>query len=75
VRSLKGEPVNVRDNEHWARFRYASIPLNLVQDFKSVPYLIGDFTGGDPVPETIEGFVKLKDPGEGLVLYKRKADQ
>lgn len=73
VRILKGEPINDRDNDHWARLRYAAIPLNLIQDIRNVPYVIGDFTDGTPVPETIEGFIKIADPGAGLVLYKRTA--
>ena len=73
VRILKGEPINGRDNNHWARLRYASIPLNLIQDLRNVPYVIGDFTDGTAIPEALDGFVKISDPGAGLVLYKRKA--
>ncbi len=75
VRSFSGQPPNERDNLHWYNLRYVVIPLSLVQDIKTAPYVIGDFTGGDEVLEAPEGLVKISDPGEGLVLYKRKPVQ
>jgi hypothetical protein len=71
-RSFRGEPITEADNFNWAKLRYAAIPINLVKDIRSAPYVIGDFTDGSPVIEAPEGLTKILDPGAGLVLYKRK---
>lgn len=71
-RSFKGEPITGQDNVVWARLRYAAIPINLVQDIRTAPYVVGDFTDGSPVIEAPEGLIKIADGGKGLVLYKRK---
>jgi hypothetical protein len=72
VRSAIGKAPDMRDDVRRAQLRYVAIPFSLVPDNQSVPYVVGDYTGGDPVPESLEGFVKLYQ-GDGLVLYKRVA--
>jgi hypothetical protein len=73
VRSVIGKPVDLRDAVRWSKLRYVAIPFILLPDPQGATYLIGDYTGDDPVPESLEGFVKMYDKGSGLVLYKKAA--
>jgi hypothetical protein len=75
ARSLRGEPRTVEDDLHWFHLKYVAIPLNLVRNMPDTPYVLGDFTSGDPIPEVPEGLTKLHDSGNGLILYKRNASQ
>jgi hypothetical protein len=73
VRSDIGKPLDLRDAVRWSKLRYVAIPFILLPDPRGATYLIGDYTGDDPVPESLEGFVKIYDKGSGLVLYKKVA--
>jgi hypothetical protein len=71
-RSLRGEPRTDRDGVHWAELRFVAIPLMLERDRPDdAPYVLGDFIE-DSIPETPAGLVKVHDPGNGLILYRRK---
>jgi hypothetical protein len=71
ARSFRGEPKTENDDTRSYHLRYVTIPLILAPDSPDAPYVIGDFTGGDPVPDTPEGLKMILDPGNGLILYKR----
>ena len=75
ARVLGGAAPGAQDTTHWPKFRYAAVPFNLAPGIKTAPYVVGDFTGGEPVRESPEGLIKLYDRGDGLVLYKRKAER
>jgi hypothetical protein len=70
-RSLRHEPGTDRDRVHWSELRYIAIPLMLEPDHPlDAPYVLGDFID-DSIPETPEGLIKIHDPGNGLILYRR----
>jgi hypothetical protein len=75
ARVLGGAAPGPQDTTHWPKFRYAAVPFNLAPGIKTAPYVVGDFTGGEPVLESPEGLTKLYDRGDGLVLYKRKTER
>ena len=72
ARSFRGETRTVTDDMRWAVLRYVIIPSILVRDMPDTPYVIGDFTNEDSIPETPAGLTKVYDSGNGLVLYKPK---
>jgi hypothetical protein len=71
ARSGPDKPGDPLDDVRRGKLRYVAIPLILLPDPQGMPYLIGDYTGGDPIPESLEGFVKIHDDHSGLVLYKK----
>jgi hypothetical protein len=72
VRSMMDKPRDPQDDVAWSQLRYVAIPFILVSDPQGPPYVIGDYTGRNPVvPPMLDGFVKIYDEGSGLVLYKR----
>lgn len=75
ARSLKGESQTDSDGLHWSALRYVAIPLLLVRDDNTAPYVLADFTDGTKVPDTLEGFTRLAGSGDGLILYKRNLPQ
>jgi hypothetical protein len=70
-RTLGGDLRAAEDHPRWAGFFFAAIPLILVRDAPSAPYVLGDFTEDGEVPPTPEGLTLVSNPGNGLVLYKR----
>ena len=70
--SLKGREVTRPEGVDFVHFRYIAIPRNLMRDRPDLPWVLGDFTVGDPRPNTPDGLAVFLDPGNGLVLYKRQ---
>jgi hypothetical protein len=70
-RTLLGDRQAAEDHPRWARYFFAAIPLILVRDAPTTPYVLGDFTEKGEVPPTPEGLTLVADPGNGLILYKR----
>jgi hypothetical protein len=71
-RSVMGKPRDPQDDVRWSQLRYVTIPFILVSDPQGPRYVIGDYTGRNPVvPPPLDGFVKISDEGSGLVLYKK----
>jgi hypothetical protein len=75
TRSLRGEPLSESDHVHYAQLRYVTIPVNLIAYPSDSPWILGDFTAGEPVAPPPPGYVKAFDPGTGLVLYRRELQQ
>jgi hypothetical protein len=72
TRSIRGEPRAPEDDVRWAKYRFAAIPLNLVQGAPDAPYALGDFTDDGKIPPTPQGLIVVANPENGLVLYKRQ---
>ena len=72
VRSVIGQPRDMRDDLRWTQLRYVVIPFILTPDPQGAPYVIFDYTGGDPIPKSLDGFVKIRED-HGLILYKKVA--
>jgi hypothetical protein len=71
IRSFHGQPRTEADDVHWVELRYVAIPVVLVQEGSSAPYVLGDFTVDKVVPEALPGLITIRDARNGLVLYKR----
>ena len=52
---------------------YAAIPLNVVPDKLDAPFVLADFALGGSPDQLPEGFEKVYDSGNGLLLLKRRA--
>lgn len=70
-RALEGKDRTSQYQQHWVKLRYAAIPLNLLDGAQDAPWVIVDFTGGEPIQEAPKGLIKFYDHGDGLVLYKK----
>jgi hypothetical protein len=75
ARTLRGEPPTEDDVVRRVGFYYAAIPLNIVPDKLDSPFLLADFTLSGPPDELPEGFEKVYDSGDGLLLLKHRATQ
>jgi hypothetical protein len=73
ARGLRGEPVTDAEFNNRAELYYVVIPLNLIQNTIDTPFVLGDFTFNEPMPELPDGVVKVFDPGNGLVLFRGRA--
>jgi hypothetical protein len=72
ARSVMGKPLDPQDGVRWSQLRYVAIPFILLSDPQGPAYVIGDYTGENPVvAPPLDGFVKVYDEGSGLVLYKK----
>jgi hypothetical protein len=71
ARSLQHLALTEQDDQDWAALRYTIIPLLLIKDDFDAPYIIADFTHETGPPAAIEGFTRIEDSGDGLILYKR----
>ena len=70
---LKGGAETPEDNKHWAQARYVMIPWNLVGGTLNAPYVLLNLRGAEAAVEIPEGFKKLYQSGDGLVLLQRVA--
>jgi hypothetical protein len=73
ARTLRGEQPTNDDKIRRVNFYYAAIPLNVVPDKLDAPFVIADFAMGAPPDQLPQGFDKLYDGGNGLMLLKRRA--
>lgn len=55
----------------WSQLRYVMIPRILMSSADE-QYVIVHFKVGEPPPPVPENLVQVFDPGNGLILYKRK---
>ena len=72
---LNGNPRTERESSRWVQARYVMIPWNLLQDSLAAPYVIVDSSLNGAEPRLPEGFVKLYDSGDGLVLLQQTQRQ
>jgi hypothetical protein len=72
---LNGNPRTDKESARWAQARYVMIPWNLLQDTTSAPYVIVDASLNANQPRLPEGFVKLYDSGDGLILLQQPHPQ
>src|SRR5688572_4971466 len=72
-RSTVGNKVATDDGPRWSMVRYLAIPWVVLDDSRDVPYVIGDYQTGETIPEKLDGFTRIYDRGDGLILYKRDA--
>jgi len=82
-RDIQGVPWTDEDKVHWAISQYVMVPWIVLLDRRPVtgpefsaepPFVIGDFWDGEPPPMPAE-FVLEHNPGNGLILYRRKTDR
>jgi len=72
---LHGHPRTLRDDQQWVLVRYVMIPWNVLQDTLGAPYVLVDGTrSGTPI-EIPEGFTRIYDSMNGLVLLKKVSTQ
>jgi hypothetical protein len=72
---LNGNPRTERESTRWVQARYVMIPWNLLEDTMSAPYVIVDASLNADQPRLPEGFVKLYDSGDGLILLQQTRPQ
>jgi hypothetical protein len=72
---LRGYPRTLDDNQQWVLIRYVMIPWNILQDTLSAPYVLVDGTRSKTPVETPEGFIKIYDSTNGLVVLKKLSVQ
>jgi hypothetical protein len=72
---LQGHPRTVRDDQQWLIVRYVMIPWNIRQDTLGAPYVLLDGTGSSTPVETPEGFTRIYDSANGLVVLKNLSVQ
>lgn len=72
---LLGKPRTASDDQQWARIRYAMIPWNLLQDNLKPSYVLLDATRIDSAVDIPQGFTKMYDSKDGLILLKKPAAQ
>jgi len=68
---LHGRSRTFKDDQYWVITRYVMIPWNVLQDSLAPAYVLVDATRSDPAVETPNGFVKVYDSMDGLVLLKK----
>jgi hypothetical protein len=73
ARTLRGEQPTNDDKVRRVNFYYAAIPLNVVPDTLNAPFVIADFAVSGPPDQLPQGFDKVYDGGNGLMLLKRGA--
>ena len=73
ARTLRGEPPTGDDKTRRVELYYAAIPLNVVPDKLDAPFVLADFALSGPPDQLPEGFEKVYDSGNGLLLLKRRA--
>ena len=71
-RDLGGLPPRPEDGLHWAHTQYGLIPWRIVRGKRGTTYLIADFWDGPPA-SSLEGYIPSLDAGEGLILFRAKA--
>src|SRR5262249_50604036 len=72
---LHGYPRTISDDQQWVFVRYVMIPWNILQDTLSAPYVLLDGTRSTAPVETPEGFIKIYDSANGLVVLKKLSVQ
>jgi hypothetical protein len=73
ARTLRGEQPTNDDKVRRVNFYYAAIPLNVVPDTLNAPFVIADFAVSGPPDQLPQGFDKVYDGGNGVMLLKRGA--
>lgn len=82
-RDIQGEKLTDEDHVHWVISQYVMVPWIMLLDRRPVtgpafsaepPFVIGDFWDGEPPPMPAD-FVLVHNPGNGLILYRRKTVQ
>ena len=72
---LHGYPRTINDNQQWVAVRYVMIPWNILQDTLSAPYVLVDGTRSKTPVQTPEGFIRIYDSTNGLVVLKKLSVQ
>jgi hypothetical protein len=72
---LHGYPRTLDDDQQWVVVRYVMIPWNILQDTLSAPYVLVDSTRSKTPVETPQGFIKIYDSTNGLVVLKKLSAQ
>jgi len=72
---LQGYPRTINDNQQWVAVRYVMIPWNILQDTLSAPYVLVDGTRSKTPVQTPEGFIRIYDSTNGLVVLKKLSVQ
>jgi len=72
---LQGYPRTINDNQQWVTVRYVMIPWNILQDTLSAPYVLVDGTRSKTPVQTPEGFIRIYDSTNGLVVLKKLSVQ
>ena len=85
TRDLKGDPPSPEDDRKWSMAQYIFLPHILVRNNRTLagivipnadpPFVIGDFSGDEPIPTLPTRLVTLYDDGNGLVLFQTKTTQ
>jgi hypothetical protein len=68
---LQGRARTPKDDQYWVITRYVMIPWNVVQDSLAPAFVLVDATRSDAAVEPPNGFVKVYDSTDGLVLIKK----
>lgn len=71
----QGNRITAVDDQQWALVRYVMIPWNVLQNTLSTPYVLVDGTRTATPIQTPDGFVKVYDSMNGLVLVKKLSSQ
>ena len=72
---LQGHSRTLRDDQQWVLVRYVMIPWNIRQDTLGAPYVLVDGTRSSSPVETPDGFNKIYDSSNGLVVLKNLSVQ
>lgn len=72
---LQGHPRTLRDDQQWLLVRYVMIPWNIRQDTLAAPYVLVDSTRSSSPVEMPEGFTRIYDSANGLVVLKKLSVQ
>jgi hypothetical protein len=68
---LQGHARTQLDDQQWVLVRYVMIPWNVRQDTLDAPYVLLDGTRSSTPVETPEGFTRIYDSANGLVVLKK----
>lgn len=71
----QGNRMTAIDDQQWALVRYVMIPWNVLQNSLNTPFVLVDGTRTAAPVQTPDGFVKVYDSMNGLVLVKKLSSQ
>ncbi len=72
---LNGKQRTEREAARYVQTRYSMIPWNLKENTMAAPYVIVDSSAAADVAPIPEGFAKLYDSGDGLMLLQKTRPQ
>ena len=72
---LSGHARTLMDDQQWALVRYVMIPWNVLQDSLGPRYIILDGTRTTEPIQTPQGFTKIYESMNGLIVLKKLSPQ